>query len=61
MVVTPRLGVGLTTALILVGQLFTALLLDHFGAFNNPPHSLNFWRMVGLALMIGGFALIKTH
>ena len=59
-VLTPRLGVGLTTALILVGQIVTALALDHFGAFGNPQHTLDLGRIIGLALMVGGIVLIKV-
>ena len=58
-VLTPRLGVGLTTALILVGQIVTALALDHFGAFGNAQHTLNLGRAAGLALMVGGIVAIK--
>lgn len=59
--VAPRLGVGLTTALILVGQLVTALAIDHFGAFGAPQQSINVWRVGGLALMVAGVAVVKTH
>lgn len=59
-VVTPRLGVALTTGLILVGQLVTALALDHFGAFGNPQHTLGAGRTLGLALMIAGVVVIKV-
>ncbi|MEO1745917.1 MAG: DMT family transporter [Pseudomonadota bacterium] len=58
-VITPRLGVGLTTGLILVGQLCMALALDHFGAFGNPQHTLGVGRALGLALMIAGVVTIK--
>lgn len=56
---TPRLGVGLTTMLILVGQMTIALMLDHFGALGNAPHPINVARIVGLILMISGTVLIK--
>ncbi|MEO0701536.1 MAG: DMT family transporter [Pseudomonadota bacterium] len=59
-VITPRLGVGLTTALILVGQLCMALALDHFGAFGNPQQTLGLGRAVGLAMMIAGVVTIKS-
>lgn len=59
-VITPRLGVGLTTALILVGQLCMALTLDHFGAFGNPQQSLGLARALGLAMMIAGVVTIKA-
>ena len=60
-VLTPRLGVGLTTGLILVGQIITALVLDHLGAFGNAQHTLNAGRLAGLALMIAGIATIKMY
>lgn len=59
-IITPRLGVGLTTALILVGQLCMALALDHFGAFGNPQQTLGLGRAVGLAMMIAGVVTIKS-
>jgi bacterial/archaeal transporter family-2 protein len=58
-VITPRLGVGLTVSLILVAQLCTGVLLDHLGAFGNPQHSFTLWRACGLAMMIGGVVLIR--
>lgn len=60
-IVTPRLGVGLTTGLILGGQILMALILDHFGAFGNPQHSLTLGRVVGLGMMIGGITAIKLY
>lgn len=59
-IITPRLGVGLTTGLILVGQLCMALALDHIGAFGTPQHSLGIGRAVGLSLMIAGIVTIKA-
>ena len=59
-IITPRLGVGLTTGLILVGQLCMALALDHFGAFGNPQQTLVLGRAAGLALMIAGVITIKS-
>jgi transporter family-2 protein len=55
------LGVGLTTCLILVGQLVAALAIDHFGAFGSPHQAMNVWRVAGLGLMVGGVVLVKTH
>lgn len=60
-VITPRLGVGLTTALILIGQLCMALALDHLGAFGNPQQTLSLGRTFGLSLMIAGVVLIKSY
>ncbi len=60
-VITPRLGVGLTTVFILAGQIGMALLIDHFGLFGNPQHSLNLWRLGGALLLVSGIIAIKTH
>ncbi|WP_306117471.1 MULTISPECIES: DMT family transporter [unclassified Roseitalea] len=59
-IITPRLGVGVTTGLILVGQLCMALALDHFGAFGNPQQTLGLGRAAGLSLMVAGVVLIKS-
>ena len=58
-VLTPKLGVGLTTGLILVGQIVTALVLDHLGAFGTARQPLGAGRAVGLGLMIAGILAIK--
>jgi transporter family-2 protein len=60
-IVAPKLGVGLTTVLIVAGQLLMALLLDHFGAFGNPEQSINLWRLAGAAMIVGGVVVIKLH
>ncbi len=59
--VSPKLGVGLTTAAILCGQLAMAIVLDHLGAFGNPQIPINLWRIVGVLMMLGGVAAIKSH
>jgi bacterial/archaeal transporter family-2 protein len=58
-VVTPRLGVGLTVSLILIAQLASGMALDHFGVFGNPQRSLTLLRGLGLAMMVGGIVLIR--
>lgn len=60
-ILTPKLGVGLTTSLILIGQLITAIALDHFGAFGTPQHQINFWRIAGVSMMIAGVITIKAN
>lgn len=57
--VTPKLGVGMTTALVLVGQLMTSTLLDHFGVFGNPEDRVDPLRLFGLLLMLGGVLALK--
>ncbi len=58
-IVTPRLGVGFTTVLILAGQILMALLLDHFGLFGNAQQSISLTKILGGALIVGGVVLVK--
>ena len=54
-----RLGAALLLALLVVGQLLAALVLDHFGALNLPRHAVNPWRILGVAFLIVGVVLIR--
>lgn len=56
---TPKLGLGQSTALVLTGQIISAALLDHFGAFSTPPILLNTNRIVGIIFLIAGVFIIK--
>lgn len=55
---SPRVGTGVTLALVVAGQLTTALVLDHFGALGLPVHAASPVRLVGLALVAGGVGLM---
>lgn len=57
--VIPKLGVGNATIILLISQVITALLLDHFGAFGFPVKPLTLMKLTGVALMIGGIYLIN--
>lgn len=60
-VVTPRIGVGTMAVFVVAGQILTALVLDHLGAFGNPQASINLWRLAGALLVVSGAVLIRTH
>jgi transporter family-2 protein len=53
------LGVATLFAAIIVGQLTTGLVIDHFGWFNVPVHRLSAGRLLGTALLVAGMALIR--
>lgn len=55
----PKLGVALTFGLIVTGQLGFSLLLDHYGLLGLPMHSINWQRLLGVLLIIGGVVLIR--
>jgi transporter family-2 protein len=56
---TPRLGVAVTLATIIVGQLSAALLVDHFGLFGGPVVRVSMTRMAGVALLLAGITLMR--
>jgi transporter family-2 protein len=58
-VVAVELGATTLLGLALVGQLTTALVLDHFGWLGLPVHPITWSRMAGVALLGVGVWLIS--
>ena len=54
----PRLGATTALALIIVGQLSMGLIIDHFGLFGTPVHTMDGWRAAGLVLLLAGGYLV---
>ncbi|MGE5654213.1 MAG: DMT family transporter [Bacillota bacterium] len=54
----PKTGAALGISAILIAQLLTALLCDHFGLFTTTKTPLTWMRLVGTALMIVGARLL---
>lgn len=57
-VVGPRLGAAALLSLVILGQLATSLLVDHFGWLGFPQQPLSLTRVLGAALLFGGVLLI---
>jgi transporter family-2 protein len=55
----PRLGVGSLMALLVAGQLITAMTLDHFALLGFPQHSFSLPRALGAAFLIAGAVLVS--
>jgi transporter family-2 protein len=55
----PRIGATSTLTAIVVGQLFLALIIDHFGFFGFPKIEINLIRTMGIVLLILGAVLIR--
>jgi transporter family-2 protein len=55
----PRIGATSTLTALVVGQLFLALIIDHFGLFNFPKTEINLIRIVGIILLVAGALLVK--
>ena len=47
--------------LIIAGQLVAGVLIDHFGWVGFAVHSINAWRVLGIALIMGGVWLVLKN
>jgi bacterial/archaeal transporter family-2 protein len=56
--VGPRIGAAALLALIVLGQLATSLLVDHFGWLGFPEHPVTPLRLLGALMLFGGMLLI---
>ena len=58
-VLAPRLGAASMMSLIIAGQMFASLFLDHFGWLGYQVHPVSGLKMLGAALVVGGVVLIR--
>lgn len=59
-ILIPKIGAALTFALVVTGQLGLSLVLDHFGWFGLSVHAINWQRIAGVLLIVGGVILIRN-
>ena len=57
--VNQQQGVALTFALVVSGQIFISLIIDHFGLLGSEVRTITLEKLLGAALIIGGLVLIK--
>ena len=57
--VNQQQGVALTFALVVAGQIFISLLIDHFGLFGSIVRPVSLPKIMGALLIIAGLVLIK--
>ena len=55
----PKLGPGLTFALVVAGQMIISMVLEHFDILVAQQNPITAWRLGGVALIIAGVVLIK--
>jgi transporter family-2 protein len=58
-VVVPRLGAGLTFALVVAGQMAASLAIDQFGFLGLPATPISLTRTLGAALLVAGVILVR--
>ena len=54
----PKLGASIATTAIIVGQVLTACLIDHFGLFGLERSPMNWLKLLGLVLVAIGSKLL---
>jgi bacterial/archaeal transporter family-2 protein len=57
--VNQQQGVALTFALVVAGQIFISLVIDHFGLFGSIVRPVSILKIIGSVLIIAGLVLIK--
>lgn len=55
----PRLGPALTFGLVVAGQMAISVLLDHTNTLVAQPHAFNFYRLIGIILIVAGVIMIR--
>lgn len=59
LVLVTRLGSSVLFALVILGQMIAAMVMDHFGLIGLPRHEINPPRILGALLLVAGVALIR--
>jgi transporter family-2 protein len=57
--VFPKIGAAYAVALMVGGQCLAALLVDHYGFMDMPRDPLTVQRMIGVALVAAGVAVVR--
>ena len=57
--VNQQQGLALTFALVVSGQLFMSLLIDHYGLFGSAVRNITAPQVIGVVLILAGLFLIK--
>jgi bacterial/archaeal transporter family-2 protein len=59
--VAPRFGLGNAILFVLIGQILSSALIDHFGLLGSISHPLSWIRATGIALMVVGITIVQRH
>jgi transporter family-2 protein len=54
-----KIGIGNMIIFFVAAQLISTIIIEHFGLFNTIRHTINWQRVLGVSLLIGGVFLIK--
>jgi len=59
MLLAPKMGIAMVTAISVLGQLIASMVIDHFGFFNTNPQPISLGKLLGIAVMTAGVILMK--
>ena len=59
--IAPQFGVGSTIFFVLLGQLLSAAIIDHYGLFGAVQHSVDYKRVLGIIIMSIGVFLAQKQ
>jgi transporter family-2 protein len=59
LVLISKLGAAFLFALLVVGQMLSSIIVDHYGWLGVPIHTVNPWRVLGAAFLVAGVVLIR--
>ena len=53
----PKVGVTNMLFFIIIGQLITAMIIDHYGLINMSIHLINWWKIIGMSIICLGLMI----
>lgn len=59
--VAPKIGVGNAIIFVVVAQIFTAVIIDHFGLFGAQVQTIDWKRALGIVFLVAGVTLAKSQ
>lgn len=59
LILIPRIGALNMLGAAIAGQLIMSVIIDHYGLFGVPQHSMNYYRAGGILLLMGGLLLMR--
>ena len=59
--IAPKFGVGSTIFFVLLGQLLSAAIIDHYGIFGASRYTIDYQRVLGIVVMAIGIFLAQKH
>jgi len=57
----PKIGALALVSLLLAGQLVGSIVIDHYGWLGFAIQKMDFQRLLGVMLLVGGFLLIRKN